>query len=120
MARLRPGRLRHTVDVYRDPTGAKDAHGGQIGQTQLVAANVPCSITTLTGRQAEQARSTYAYAGYQVEMYGDPAWALAPGDKLIHGEAVYYVGHVEDVDQRGVEFVLLCGRELAEVANGNG
>ena len=108
------------MDIYRDPTGAKDAHGGQIGQTQLVASDVPCSIVTLTGRQAEQARSTWAYAAYQIEMFADPAWALAPGDKLIQGKAVYYVGHVDDVDQKGLEFVLLCGRELAEVPSGNG
>jgi hypothetical protein len=112
--------MQHAVDIYRDPTGAKDAHGGQIGQTKLVAKSVPCSIVTLAGRQAEQARSTWAYAAYQIEMFADPAWALAPGDKLIHGESVYYVGHVDDVDQKGIEFVLLCGRELAEVANGNG
>ena len=113
--------MRHAVDIIRDPTGAKDTHGGQIGQPLLVAQNVPCSIVTLTGRQAEQARSTWAYAAYQVEMFADPAWALAPGDKLTdeHG-SVYYIGHVDDVEQRGVEFVLLCGRELAEVADGNG
>jgi head-tail joining protein len=120
MARQRNKRMMHAVDIYRDPTGAKDAHGGQIGLPILVAAKVPCSIVTLTGRQAEQARSTWAYAGYQIEMFGDPAWAIAPGDKLIQGEKVYYVGHVDDVDQKGVEFVLLCGREIAEVADGNG
>ena len=118
MARIRPGRLRHTVDIYRDPTGAKDTHGGQIGQPLLVAQNVPCSIVTLSGRQAEQARSTWAFAAYQIEMFANPAWAIAPGDKIMHGKAVYNVGHVDDIDQKGLEFVLLCGRELAEVANG--
>src|SRR5687768_1638531 len=117
MARLRAGRMRHAVDIYRDPTGAKDAHGGQIGAENLVAKSVPCSISTLTGRQAEQARSTWAYAAFQIELFGDPAWALAPGDKLTDEfGSVYYVGHVDDVDLRGVEFSLLCGSERAEVA----
>jgi hypothetical protein len=116
MARQRNKLMIHAADIYRDPTGAKDTFGGQIGQPILVAANVPCSIVTLTGRQAEQARSTYAYAAYQIELFGDPAWALAPGDKLHSGTQVYNVGHVDNVEQKGVEYVLLCGSELAEVS----
>lgn len=110
--------MQHTVDVYRDPTGTYGTRGEILGGAELVAARVPCSIETLSGREAEQARSTYPYAAYQVEFWGSPAWNLTTQCKLIHGNNVYHIGHIDDVDQKGCEFVLLCGRDLTEVANG--
>lgn len=116
MARLRAGRLRHTVDIYRDPTGAFGTRGELIGSDALVARAVPCSITTLSGREVEQARSSFPYAAHQVEMYGDPAWHLDESCKLVFGERVLHVGHVNDVDQKGMEFILLVGEDKQESA----
>jgi hypothetical protein len=108
--------MQHAVDIYRDPTGAYGTRGELIGSDALVAKDVPCSIVTLSGREAEQARSSFPYAAHQVEMFGDPAWRLDEFCKLVFGERVLHVGHVYDVDQRGVEFILLVGEDKQEAA----
>lgn len=112
--------MRHAADIYRAPTGAYASRGELIGTGQLVASGVPCSIETLSGREAEIARSTYSLATHQIELFGDPAWLPLETCKLVVGQEVYHVGHVNDLEKRGVEFVLLCGQEIAEVASANG
>lgn len=108
-------RKRHTVDIYRDPTGAYGTRGEIVGGAQLVALNVPCSIVTLSGREAEQAHKTWPYAVHQVEMFGTPAWLPLEECKLIFGNQVLHVGHCNDIEQKGHEFILLVGQDKGEV-----
>jgi len=119
MARIRPGRLRHTVDIYRDPTGAYGTSGENQGQPQLIKANVPCSIDTLSGRQLEQARAQWDAAVLQVDMFADPAWNLDSRCYLKFGTRRLYVGFVNNIEQAGFEYQLLCGESPWETANGN-
>lgn len=104
------------MDIYRDPTGAYGTRGELIGNANLVARDVPCSIVTLSGREAEQAHKTWPYAVHQVEMFADPAWLPLEECKLIFRDQVLHVGHCNDIDQKGLEFVLLVGQDRGERA----
>ena len=85
--------------------------GRRQGPDTVVLANVPCSIETLSGRELEVARQLYATATARVELHGDPAAPLTPQHYLLFGTKKLHIGHVDDVDRLGVEYVLLCGED---------
>ena len=107
--------MRHVVNVMR-PTLAVGSRGEAEGQDQQVLKEVPCSIETLSGREAELARSVYPDATYKVEMYADPrnpvtAVMYLTGGTL--GTRRLNVGFVNDRDLKGVQYELLCGEDLS-------
>ena len=105
--------MRHRVTVMR-PTGAQEEHGALEGQPQTLIADVPCSITFLTGREAEVARQLVPSATHRVEMYGDPAKPLQYADWLKMGSKRFEVASINDKKLNGIELELLC----VEVING--
>lgn len=108
---LRAGQLRHRATVRR-PSSTLDSRGQRGGTDATIMADVPCSITPLSGRELEQARQTVAEASHRVEMYADPEHPLQPIDYLEIGRRILWVRWVQDLDEKGVAYALLCEEEL--------
>lgn len=116
MRGLAAGALRHYVNVMK-PTAAIGSRGELEGQDTTVRQGVPCSIETLSGREAEVARSTYPDATYRVRLYADPqkpvtAEMYLTGGTL--GKRRLHIGFINDVDQVGFVNELLCGEDLSD------
>jgi hypothetical protein len=114
-----PKNMRHVVKVMR-PAKATNTIGNTQGQPDTICNAWPCSIETLSGREAELARQTFAAATLKVEGYGNPKKPIRESDYLEFIDGVtgtkdkprkLYVGVVNDKHQNGVELSLLCGEE---------
>lgn len=101
------GAKRHRVDIMR-PASGEDSRGQRAGQPTTLLASVPAEIVTLTGRELEQARQTYAAATFQVELYGDPTIPIRELDYLLFGTRKLFIGHVGDPQLNGIDLTLLC------------
>lgn len=113
--------MSQTADIYRAPTGAFGARGEVLGHGKLVARSVPFALKPISGREAEQARSHYTYAAYQLELRREPSWNLHLGDCYLHWrdrDRVLHIGYADDSDN--LNTVLLCGADMTEVPSGNG
>ncbi len=104
------GRRRHTVTIKRPPTGLGD-RGQRTGTASTVASSVPCEIETLGGDELTQARQQFARARYRVRLTNDSSWNLTTEDYLVFGSRNLHIGHIDDIDQLGVELELLCAEE---------
>lgn len=100
--------LRHLVTVLR-PTTAHGSRGELAGQPQVVLEKWPCSIETLSGREVEQARTTFAEATHKVSGYMSRLKPFRETDFIQFGERKLHIGFVNDIDQRGLTVELLCG-----------
>jgi SPP1 family predicted phage head-tail adaptor len=107
MTRLRAGKLRHRVAIKR-PASGRGTRGERTGEDFVVSPEEFASIETLSGREAERARAVYAEATYRVEMRIRPGIEVTENDYLQHGTRRFHIGHVDDVDQRGIKYELLC------------
>lgn len=107
--------MRHVVNVMR-PTEATGTVGELQGQDATVIALVPCSIESLSGREAEIARSVYADVTLKVEMYADPRKPVTANDYLTGGTIgtrKLYIGFVKDSNNMGTGTLeLLCSESL--------
>lgn len=99
--------MSHQCDIYR-PGSAKDSRGQEHGK-RLVRKGVPCSIATLSGRELEQARATWAEAAYRVEMYGDPKHPIDETCWLEMNGRRMNIAHKSDPDFNEIKLTLLCG-----------
>lgn len=98
------------------PTEATGTVGELQGQDATVIALVPCSIETLSGREAEIARSVYADVTYKVEMYSDPRKPVTPNMYLTGGTLGprrLHIGFVKDSNNMGTgSLELLCAEAM--------
>ena len=102
--------MRHVVTVMR-PTEAQGTRGQMQGQPTVIIEQWPCSIETVSGNKAVQARSVFAEATHKVGGYGNPAKRLKERDYLTGGsigERKLFIGFINDIHQNGVELELLC------------
>ena len=104
--------MRHVVNVMRS-TKTEGSLGQTQGKPDTIIKDWPCSIETLSGRELELARSTFAAATLKVEGYGNPSKPIKETDYLEFGERILHVGFVDDKHQNGVELSLICGEERA-------
>lgn len=106
-------RYRHFVDVLRRSEGT-DSRGQSLKGYTVLMKDVPCSIDTLSGREAEVAHRLVGTATHQVEMRG-PIAGLSPECKLgehpKNGDGTYKsylaIGHVNDPTRTGRDYTLL-------------
>lgn len=100
----------HYVTIKR-PSTTLGTKGQRSGSDSTLLENVPCSIETLSGRELELARQTVADATHRVIMWADPSNPLLTSDYLVLGTRTLRIGHFDDVDQQGLEYMLLCVEE---------
>ncbi len=112
-------KFHHYVDILRPPEGT-DSRGQPLKELVPIMRDVPCSIETLSGREAEVAHRLSGTATHQVEMRG-PIIGLNVQCKLgelpKNGAGEYKstlaIGHVNDVTRTGREYTLLVTEVVA-------
>ena len=107
---MRAGRLRHRVAI-KLPSDTKGTRGQRTGDPTTVVLSVPCSVETLAGRELELARQVVSNATLKVKMRY-PGFAITTRHFLLFGTRTLNIGHINDVDQIGREFILTCGEEV--------
>lgn len=105
--------MRHIVNVMR-PTEAVGSRGQPQGQPELILKEWPCSIDTLSGNKAAQARTVFAEARHSVKGYGNPDKPFKERDYLtggVLGSRELFIGSIDygrSQNQTG-QIELLCG-----------
>ena len=107
---MRAGPLRHRVDI-KLPSDTKDSRGQRTGDPVVKASRVQCSIETLNGRELEIARQVVSNATLRVRMRY-PGFDLTTKHFLTFGTRQLNIGHVNNVDQIGREFILTCSEAV--------
>lgn len=119
MPQGKAGNMRHVVKVMR-PTKTTNDIGNTQGNPTIIFEKWPCSIETMSGRELELARQTFAAASLKVEGYGNPKNPIRETDYLEFIDGVtgtkekprkLHVGVVNDKRQNGIELSLICGED---------
>lgn len=108
MARNGTGSMRHRLSVVLPSTG-RGTRGQRTG-TDFVVGSVLGSIETLNGRELELARQRYAAATHRVRTW-HPGYPVTPQHYLDFRSRKFRVGHVENVDERDLELVILAAED---------
>lgn len=105
-------KLRHSVDIALPGEALTDR--GQVlkGTPQIVARGEPCEITTLSGRELEQARQIFGMATHRVKLRFNSAVELSPRHLLLFRGRRLNIGFVDNVGQLDRELLVLCGEEV--------
>lgn len=105
--------LRHVVTVKRPPPPGGES--GQQASDTVVRECVPCSIDTLTTREAERMQQMYAGASVKVCMYGNPAKQVKAVDYCVDefGKRLNVMGIIDPSRGQLQKIELICGEEVA-------
>lgn len=109
------GQLRHKLGIYNQASVVGD-RGQNVGDWEL-AATVFGSVRTLSGREAEIARSVHPEAMVEIVLRFTPD--LYETSKLTHGDSTYFVLSINNVDQRNRKLIVTCGIDKTFVNPGN-
>lgn len=88
------------------PSTGRGTRGQRTG-TDLAVGSIQTSIETLTGRELELARQRYPEATHRL-MTWHPGYPINTKHYLSYRTRKFEIGHVEDVDERGLKLVILC------------
>jgi SPP1 family predicted phage head-tail adaptor len=108
---IEAGKLRNRASIRR-PAETQDDYGQPIkGYSEIGQAWV--SVETLAGRELLEARQMVAQADYRVIMRCSD-YELKPNDQfwLTCKNLTLEILHINDVDLKGKEFVILCRRNI--------
>lgn len=106
---MRAGKLRHTVAI-QERTASYDSFGQEANNWQTVKT-VHAEIRGLSGSEAEKAHALHPTATHRVRMRKLSGQAVTPQHRLKFGARILNIDHVEDIGERGIELVLLCGED---------
>lgn len=110
-SRIRAGNLRHRVTVKSPATGV-GRRGQRSGDDTTLLRDEPAEVVTLSGRELEQARATFAAAMLRVVMRVHPKFPITTNNYLEFNGRTLNIGHVNDIDNRGIKYELLCGESV--------
>lgn len=110
----RIGAMRHLATFFRPSEGLSDR--GQVdGSPTMIADCIPVLKRAIGGREIEVARQLLPAADFVLELHGP--CSVKPNDIAVVSGDRLLVGYVEDVDQDGRHYKLICAKEQ-EVSNG--
>lgn len=103
------GRKRHQITIEQRASGfdaAGQASGSWVAMDPMLA-----NVVFLSGRELELARQKSASASHRIEAY----WVsgLTTKDRILFDGRYLYVSSIENVGERSVEMILLCGEEVS-------
>ncbi len=101
---------RHRVNVFL-PSTSVDSRGQRTGADAIKASNIHAEITTLSGRQLEQARQVVSDATHRVKMR-HPGVTLTTKHYLKFGTRTLHIGYIDDDGQQSREYTLICGEDV--------
>lgn len=111
--RIRAGQLRHVLTIQTneaDPDSA--ALGRATPSWDDEVSGVRAAIETLSGSELEQARKIYARATHRVTIRHH-GFLNTTQQRFLWGTRALYIGHVNDVDGRGIVQECLCAEDAA-------
>lgn len=101
---------RHFITIKR-PSSEKGAKGQPTGSDTIILPDVPASVETLSGNELELARQTVSNATHRVIVWANPNKPITTRDYCVFGSRVLRIGHYDDLEQKGLEWVLICSEE---------
>lgn len=104
---VRAGKLRHRLIVE-----AKETTLGTRGQrtgSWTTCDTVWGEVVTLSGGERDQARQIYASATDTVRIRYRAD--LTTENRFKFGSRILNIGHIDNIDQRNIEIVMLCGED---------
>lgn len=103
------GRKRHQITI-ENRTASYDATGADTGSWSAIGTYM-ANVVYLTGRELELARQRSATATHRVEAY----WVegVTMKSRILFGSRYLYPSAIENVGERSIEMVLLCGEEVS-------
>lgn len=106
---MRSGKARHRFELQEQADG-EDSAGQKNGEWTTIGRFMG-SLETLSGGELENARQTVNEATVRIVTRGAPSILLSADatKRLKLRSRVFFIGHVDDVDGKGREIVLLCG-----------
>jgi SPP1 family predicted phage head-tail adaptor len=109
----RAGNRRHQVQVQQRVTG-KDALGAPV-HNWTTLFNTTVGITPLSGRELMAAQAIRAEATHNIEASYRAEWAnpvRACGYRILFGERIFNIQHVQNVDERNREVLIIATEGL--------
>lgn len=113
--RIQAGKLRHKVQIQRNSGEGTYGDHGETTENWVKDYDAWAEIKTLTGRELELARQVYPTATHQITMRFDSRLGNTR-HRIAHGPKAFNIDHIEDVDQRNIVHVCLCGEYVGEAA----
>jgi len=109
---IRAGDYRHRISLVRVQE-LKDAHGGFVAQSEIVAARVAAYVEPLGGRELIRAQQIDPRSKYQVTLrYSRALGTVTPRDHVLYhaptGDRQLPILSVQDVEEYHHELQLLC------------
>ncbi|MFW6069656.1 MAG: phage head closure protein [bacterium] len=101
---MRAGRLRHRI-ILEDKTEVQDEYG-EPDYTWSTLAEVWGAVEPLLGRQFLEARVQGQEVSHRIKIRGGVA--VTPEMRARFGSRIFEIESVIDVQERGVEMVLMC------------
>lgn len=93
-ARVRPGKLRHRIEIYTPPTGATKNSYGEWTDGFTLAATRWGSVETLSGSEAVRAAQVQSTATHKVTLrFFD---GLTPRHRLKHKTRTFEINRISD------------------------
>lgn len=114
---LNAGDLEHKVTIKKPPaTPTKDSYGGLDDDRSSWSTHATCwaKIETLSGREVDLAQQIVPYATHRVTVWESDATTsgdVTPGMYVSHDSRTLNIGHVNEVNERGVWLELTCAEK---------
>lgn len=106
---------RHWVDAF-EPPKTLGSRGQRQGHGKRLMRNIPASIETLSGREAEVARQIVPQATLMVKIHGPIPGLAAKCYFLQHpitdASKPIHIGYVNDVHRNGRDLHCTCTEEV--------
>jgi SPP1 family predicted phage head-tail adaptor len=103
------GELRHKVKIQEKFITSVGNAGNSVFSWRNTCGDVPACITTLNGREAEQARMLVAQATVKITFrYRE---GITSKNRIVKGSRVFNIGHLDNIDQRNLWLVATCTEE---------
>lgn len=99
------GDLRHRVDIIHPPTGV-DERGLRTGNPVTLYAGVFASVVDLSGLELVRAQKIHAETRTQIKIRYHAG--IDTSCTIVFGERSFHILHINDVEQRHEEQIILC------------
>lgn len=104
---MKAGKLRHHVNIFTRNVNSTDSHGHYVlGDPVQLYSDIPASIETLTGREAELARQIVASADTKITLRWLPN--ITPICWIEWNGITYNINAINNIENRDRELRLTC------------
>lgn len=102
---MHSGQLRHRINIESPPTTVS-TRGGRTGDWSLLYENVPASVKDLSGFELIRAQKNNAEAKTEIRIRYHAG--INTTQRIVFGDRVFHLLHINNIDQRNIELVILA------------